>query len=487
MFNPIYKKKQLILANRASSKAIVSLWSHRDNIVKELDRDSFAALGQLYSATRGLDPLVRNLLANPIITTLILYGRDLSGSGKALSDFFNFGVAMHTTPHGVECWKVKSSVDGFIDKEVTLEAIDLLRKTINFVSCSSIEELKEELKKEDTREERKESFVFTKKDTLLDFFPAEETSFTVRGKTIAETWLKILNTVMRFGTTTETHYDSRQKEILNLTSVVTAENVSMPYLPSFLPCDKQELENYIPRVLTDKKYPDCSYTYGQRLRSFFDVDQIQAIVDRLSKDIDSRSGAASLWDSRKDGLKKSGTPCLNHIWVRVRENKIFMTAVIRSNDMFSAWPENAFALLSLQDLIRKSIEEKINSELVMGDLVTLSESAHVYEDCWDSCKEILVNNLEKETGKEKVDPRGHFSIEVDCGNIVVEHITKEGEFLRRLKGTSMKKIQAKLVRNSMVSSLDHSLYLGGELAKAELALNNPALFTYIQDRPLIFK
>jgi len=485
MFHPIYKENQLIFGNPKSQCGIVTLWSHRKNIVKELPPDSFAAVGQLYSASRGLDPLVRNLLANPSITHLMVYGRDLSKSGEILEDFFNVGVLEYTTEHGITCWRVKSSAgNGFIDYEVSIEAINVLRNSVKLLRCASLEELLENVKNIEPVSVRGKSFVFQKKEVSLDFYPSEETSITVRGGTVADVWLKVLDNITRFGTVTETHYDSRQKEIVNFISVVSSENPHQFYVPSFLPCDKEELKRYIPRVLTNKQYPDCNYTYGQRLRDFFGVDQIQAIIDRLAKELESRSAAASLWDPRTDALQKSGTPCLNHIWVRIRKNKVFLTAVIRSNDMFSGWPENAFALRSLQEHIRESVEEKVTESLKLGDLTIISESAHIYEDCWEASREIIEKNLGKDA--LRLDPRGHFSIEVDNGKITVEHITVEGEFLRKFEGCSMKQLKTFLVKNQAVSSLEHGIYLGAELQKAELALQRPLMFKYTQDQPLVF-
>jgi len=486
MFEPIYKKNQLITGDLNSPHGIVTLWSHRQNIVKELDGSSFAALGQLYSAARGLDPLVRNLLANPSVTHLFVYGRDLSKSGAILEDFFRKGVSAHTTNHGTKCWRVNSSAgDGFVDIDVSIDAIEELRESLSFTRCLTIEDLKEQLSSAELAEPRADTFIFPKKKTELDFYPSEQTAITVRGKTVAETWLKILDTIARFGHVTETHYDSRQKEIIDLVSVVSDENASSFYVPSFLPCDKKELERYIPRVLTNKKYPDCNYTYGQRLRDFFGVDQIQALIDRIANELETRSAVASLWDPAKDGLKKSGTPCLNHIWVRVRSEKVFLTAVIRSNDMFSGWPENAFALRSLQELIKTAVAEKTSKNLSLGDLIIISESAHIYEDCWEASREILEKNLSAEVTKQ-TDPRGNFSIEVDNGKIVIEHLTPSGELLRRIEGASVKKAKTFLVKNNSVSSLEHALYLGGELKKAELALKHPEVFSYIQDQPLLF-
>ncbi|MCZ0902443.1 thymidylate synthase, partial [Microcoleus sp. HI-ES] len=85
------------------------------------------------------------------------------------------------------------------------------------------------------------------------------------------------------------------------------------------------------------------------------------------KEIDAASAVISLWDAggnvnrRPDGSsdhQHSGSPCLNHIWVRVVDGEISLTATLRSNDMFAAWPANAMGLRALQQHIRDEIARR---------------------------------------------------------------------------------------------------------------------------------
>ena len=87
-FEPIYFSDQLILGAPGSAVAVVTLWSKKEKVAAGIPREHFAVMGQLYSPTRGIDPLVRNLIANPSIRHLVVTGRDFSGSGTALADLF---------------------------------------------------------------------------------------------------------------------------------------------------------------------------------------------------------------------------------------------------------------------------------------------------------------------------------------------------------------------------------------------------------------
>jgi len=487
-FKPLYKKNQLILGQTFSPVGIVTLWTLSHRVAQALDQSQYAAIGQLYSATRGLDPLVRNLLANPQIRYLFVYGQDLSHSGLVLQDLFKHGVEVYTTKQGIKCWRVKSSHgEGLIDEEVSEAAINLLRDNVELVVCHSLAELGQRLTHIPSPSKLgpyTEPLVFPKREIEIDLWPAEDAGFIVRGKTVAQVWLMILDTILKFGRVSSTHYDSRQREVLDLVSVVEQEDPDKLYLPEYLPCDAKHLECYFPRVLTNKEYPDCSYTYGQRLRSYFGVDQIQAIISRLVAEPEARSAVASLWDPIRDSQVASGSPCINHLWARLVEGKLYLTVLIRSNDMFSGWPENAFALRKLQALICDEVAARLNWSIRLGDLVIISQSAHIYEDCWEAAQEIVDKYYGREIKPQKRDPRGHFVIEVAKGQIVVEHITPTGEHLRYYKGKSAAELQRILARQNIISSSAHALYLGGELQKAELALKHPDRFSYVQDRPL---
>jgi dihydropteroate synthase len=85
-----------------------------------------------------------------------------------------------------------------------------------------------------------------------------------------------------------------------------------------------------------------------------------------------------------------------------------------------------------------------------------------------------------------VDPQGVFRIALDrsAGTIVALHFaTGEAEKPTTIvKGKSAQAVYAKIVAKGLMTRLDHSAYLGSELAKAEIALRTGK--EYIQDRTL---
>lgn len=485
-FKPVLYCDQLILGNPRSAVAVVTLWSKKELVADGLPREQFAVLGQLYSPRRGLDPLVRNLLANPSIRHLVVTGNDFAGSGRALADFFAAGVERGRTALGYECWLVRSPVEGCLDPEIPLEAIDRLRANVTIHPVAS-DELRGVLMKLAVEKTSPwgEPLVFPKAEHPATILPAARAVHVVRGARVAEVWLGIVDRVMRFGHESPTHYGSRQKEIIDLVSVVESEDPDTLYVPSYLPCTREQLEEYFPRVLTAAEYKDTAYTYGQRLRTHFGVDQVEEIISKLSADLDTRSATAVLWDSRTDNVGH-GAPCINHIWARAREGRLYLTATIRSNDMYSAWPENAFALRRLQALVADEVSSRAGTKLALGELVTLSESAHIYSDCWADAGRAVATFYDKEVpaAESRQDPSGSFVITLDGARIICEHISPSGEHVATFTGETAAHVAHLISRAGAISRTDHALYVGRELARAEAALRNGEILRYVQDQQL---
>ena len=76
MFQPIYKASRLVVGNPESPVAICCLWTKAKEIAKQTDPNNYCVIGNLFSAERGLDIMVRNLLANPNINNIIITGAD---------------------------------------------------------------------------------------------------------------------------------------------------------------------------------------------------------------------------------------------------------------------------------------------------------------------------------------------------------------------------------------------------------------------------
>ena len=107
-----------------------------------------------------------------------------------------------------------------------------------------------------------------------------------------------------------------------------------------------------------------------------------------------------------------------------KNGKLHETAEFRSHDMYRGWHLNAYALREL--LKRMSEEVGMN----VGTLSVLSNSAHIYEDCWVSADKTIEMYHRNKPMVVENDPRGYFLVTADekSGEITVQHArNKDGK------------------------------------------------------------
>lgn len=488
MFQSIIKEKatssnKLLTGDPEGYLAIVTLWSKASEMAKKVNSSLYCIMGQLFSAERGLDLLMRNLLANPQITNIIVTGVDFSKSGIVLEDFFRNGFERGETKITKKpVWKVRSKYEGYIEMDIPANALEQLRESVYIARVSDIGTFDfSSFKRPISTRPR---LVFEKKEQDVKKYIGEYTGYVIRGKTVAEAWLRVLDTILKFGLESETHYDEPQREVMNLLSVIEEENPARFFIPDYLPCNEERVRAYIPRITRDLPggIHKNEYTYGSRMRSWFGTDQVKRAVEKLAREPISRAVVIGLWDATKD-LEIGGSPCLNHIWLRISENKLYMTAIFRSHDMFEGYPENAFGLRMLQEEIRASLQERLGKEVKLGEMMILSQSAHLYRDTWEWAEKITQHHLPDYTKHlSRLDPRGNFIISLDRGEIVLEHTGPGGEKIGEYRGRNGMELRDALIRENVISLTSHALDLGLELMKADVA--NRLGLEYIQDQPL---
>jgi len=492
MFNAIYKPNQLIIGT--GYIAICTGWTPAKSVASKLDPSDYAVIGNLYSASRGINFLVRNLLANPhvrYLVTMNLTREDKnSGSVQCLKDFFENGVHRGKNDVGKECWVINSLIKGYIDTDIPLEVLNQLRfSTIlipvpNFewdIDISSIVKMKSS-PQYFIVEPWAEPMIFPYNEPTSEVKPGPRYGHRIEGKTIAETWIKILQRIKTTGTIRPTGYDGKWQELIDLMAVVTDEPPDFYFPePNYLPIDRPFLTEYIGQILDDSPiHQGVKYTYGQRLRSWFGRDQIAQVINKLISEIDAASAVMSLWDVKDH--EKGGSPCLNHIWVRVVENELSLTAIFRSNDMFAAWPANAMGLRALQQHICQEINQRSQYNLTLGPLITISQSAHIYDDTWENVERLIATQYDKIVNqRDFFDPSGNFLISVEKEQILVQQTTPgSGEVVACYQGKNPLKLIRELAATNPAIIPEHIGYLGIELQKAYNCIKNNQ--PYIQDQ-----
>lgn len=408
-----------------------------------------------------------------------------AGACKCLLDFFRNGFYDGLSDTGHRVRLIRSAIPGYIDFEIDATALEQLRRSLEVVEAHSIESAVSLVR----------SYVLKEAPmwgTPIDFplvpvvptvLPGPRYGHRIEGKTIAQTWIKIVHRIKTTGTVRPTGYDGHVQELIDLMAIVTDEPDGFYFPePNYLPCNRAFIEEYVHSVLDDSPYSPykgVNYTYGQRLRSWFGFDQIEQVIQKLIGEIDAASAVMSLWDVRDHD--SSGSPCLNHVWVRVIGGELSLTATFRSNDMFSAWPANAMGLRALQQHIRDAIATRSNYDLKMGALVIVSQSAHLYDDCFDSADRLIQTQYSpQQRDRSYCDPCGNFLVALDGDKIVVFRTTAmSGEVVKQYKNKHPLVLLREICADAPAIQPDHAGYLGRELERASIAVKQGT--NYVQD------
>jgi len=228
----------------------------------------------------------------------------------------------------------------------------------------------------------------------------------ITAECLPEAWEKAVLAVWDNGLKIKTQYDkpddppSRDATVM----IVVTDPFAEPRIHKNFPGGPEELESYRQEVVNgihdhwiDPAAGKWTYTYHERLfayspvenirdpdspKPFEKVDQIQYIIDILSRVNHTRRAQAITWMPTADP-QTDDPPCLQRIWCRLvtdekGELSLNMNTHWRSRDLYKAWFMNVYALTDLQRTIAGRISQKINKPVATGRYVDISDSLHIY-------------------------------------------------------------------------------------------------------------
>lgn len=113
------------------------------------------------------------------------------------------------------------------------------------------------------------------------------------------------------------------------------------------------------------------------------INQIDYIIRKLKEKPYSRRAQAITWRPLVDPFHFD-PPCLQRIYMRVKEGKLLMQTTWRSRDLFRAWEANVNGMIRIQ----KYVAELLNVEL--GHYLDFSNSLHIYGNTITEIKDLLL-------------------------------------------------------------------------------------------------
>ena len=199
--------------------------------------------------------------------------------------------------------------------------------------------------------------------------------YNVRGNNLPEAYHEALIALKNYGEVSDCK--DWNTEQLELSMTMEVENpLEEPMISKCFIGGPSELQQYLMEMLDgildfEVEKGNWVYTYHQRY-----ADQYQFIIDELRRNPSSRRAVMMIWDKTKDDYSDE-PPCFNHAQFFIRDNKLHMKVLFRSNDACKATFMNAFALIMLQKRIANELGVKV------GTYTHRANSFHCYKKDWD--------------------------------------------------------------------------------------------------------
>lgn len=467
-FIPLHFADKLRIVNPSARLGVITLWSRVDYVEEKLyelgvDLDprtsKIAVIGNLYG--NGIPHLLRNLLYNPQIRDLVICGANRSGSAEELIAFFESGLG-ETTHLGETVTRIKGTSRIIDDKVTPADFATKPRITwlgeFNQDTRQSLKSFIEDFQPGEWQDTGRIEVELP--EVTVNHYPSLPQNHNIVKETPLEAWRELIFRIVRFGHLVRLRKGERQ-ELQNVRVVVAKPQIDSPDKLREYNFSLDDLKHYQHDMLLGPLPDDQTYTYGNRIREYFGFDALSKFAERLKANPQDRDCYLALWDSHGD-IDAEDAPCLVSLFFRVYDEQLTLTATYRSHNALDAWLKNVYGLMRAQEIVSNE------TGIPIGPLTVISHSISVDPSKYDFAQRVSNSkgfNLD-------MDPNGQFMITVDteAGEIVVQHLTNEGFTLKEYRSTKAERLQHELNRDCAISDINHAMYIGRQLSKAETYL-----------------
>ena len=470
VFEPLYLRDNLTVLNPSGLVGIVTLWSKTDAVLNAMrsagvdvspESSPIAVVANLYGD--GLAKMLSNLLYNPQIRRLVIWGRDLSDSKSALQRFFAEGVVDGKPGSSSVCIAgTNRRLPSILHPSLFGAAPEIVDvgEEVNATRAAAIAAVLRLEPPADWPERVRIEIP----EPVVDYKPSAPYNHSVVADTPCETWRELLFRLREFGKSVphETSGGDRL-ELLNVRATIRNPRPEDEAILRLHHLEPAALQRYQQELSKPDCPADLSYTYGSRLRTYFGVDSLEECARILRAERGSRHAYISLWDTAAD-FRRDTVPCMVSLFFRVYDEALSLTACFRAHNAGTAWIQNVYGLIPIIQWMAAQIDVEPGPLIVVSESISLrkSEMAKV---------EDLIQLYERRFVQYRPDPHGHFEIAIEDGTIVATQ-RSEGAVINRFEGPSAQVLEHHIARAAAVSEVTHALYLGRELTRAEECLKS---------------
>ena len=376
---------------------------------------NYAALTGLWRTTNGGRYALSNILANPNINKLVLLVFGQKDNGHLLVDALESHWRHGTDEHGV-IKESRAANPKF--EQVPIEALKRVRKQADLIIIRSIRNQFSEVEKvvkaliqepenavpfsefrnldmslvsntltnkmlyDDGARFESPFFINLSKGALNVKFESRDLSSSVgqsiQAQNLDDALAQLSSFIFNKGSAL---IDMRNLKMIECRSISITIMDPLEAIPKNF--SKEYIQKYVDEFMNGvRSDSEFAYTYHERIFKRWG-NQVEKVIDLLKYHPNTRRACISLWDPFLD-LGSSSPPCLNFIWLCIRDRKLELHTAYRSHHLATvtkdgklmigegAFVPNIYALGTLQ----KYMADKLDRD--MGPLVLTDFSGHIH-------------------------------------------------------------------------------------------------------------
>lgn len=199
--------------------------------------------------------------------------------------------------------------------------------------------------------------------------------YTIDAETLGKAWLTSMKLAMKSGEEIFDEY-RKLKEIRNLYITIADVSENDSILQQY--ADKDRIKLMKEKYATCGLVGDYKVDYGSYIYNNNGINQMDWLENRIRNKPETKSATITLHRPGEEMLA-----CLSLMDFKLRNEKLNMTVVYRSQNIFSSQPGNLIALRGMQNDLSTQLGVKL------GNIELVVISAHIYEENYEAALKIL--------------------------------------------------------------------------------------------------
>lgn len=132
----------------------------------------------------------------------------------------------------------------------------------------------------------------------------------------------------------------------------------------------------------DKATNQFEAPYGLALR-----EQLIPTIDALKRDPDTRRAVITIYEGAQMQLSRANVPCTESLQFFIRDGKLELTVMMRSNDLWWGVPYDVAQFTAVQFVVAQALH------LPMGAYHHIAASGHIYEPMYDQAHKVATEQV----------------------------------------------------------------------------------------------